>query len=201
MILAADIEGLGRGVNHVAAVALQLLADVVALFEPGDGEGAVGRSRVRTDHSAAAAADLATQVFQLEAAAGDPSSSHAILLVNHQCRQGRVWNGYSLVFAALDVDLCNRVIRKLVAGGWLGLFDGQPAVLDALQDDLTRLVCLEGPQVPLFPSFRLIAGPCDVKLGVLDGVMGDGAFFLDGDGGPLVVFKIHIPVPIGIEGD
>ena len=84
MILAADIEGLGRGVNHVAAVALQLLADVVALFEPGDGEGAVGRSRVRTDHSAAAAADLTTQIFQLEAAAGDSSPGHAVLLVDHQ---------------------------------------------------------------------------------------------------------------------
>ena len=80
----------------------------------------------------------------------------SILLVNHQCRQGRVGNGYSLVFAALDVDLCNRVIRELVAGGWLGLFDGQPAVLDALQDDLTRLVCLEGPRSRCSPVSVLL---------------------------------------------
>ena len=40
-----------------------------------------------------------------------------------------------------------------------------------------------------------------MELGVLDGVMGDGVFLLDGDGGPLVVFKIHIPVPVRVKRD
>lgn len=142
LILAGDIEGLGHGVNDVAAVALQFLADVVALSEPGDGEGAVGRGRVSADHGAAAAADLAAQVLQLEAAAGDPGPGHAVLLVDHQGGQGDVGDGDGLVFAALDVDLRDRIVRELVAGGRLGLFDGQPAILDALQDDLARLIRL-----------------------------------------------------------
>ena len=32
LILAGNIEGLGRGVDHMAAVALQLLADIIALL-------------------------------------------------------------------------------------------------------------------------------------------------------------------------
>ena len=185
----------------MAAVALQLLTDVVALSEPRNGKGAVGRSRISAYHGAAAAADLAAQVFQLEAAAGDPGPGHAVLLVDHQGRQGDVGDSDGLIFAALDIDLRNRVLRELVAGGRLGLFDGQPAVLDALQDDLARLIRLEGAQVPLLPGLRLVAGPGDVELGVLDGVMGDGVFLLDGDGGPLVVFKIHIPVPVRVKRD
>ena len=68
----------------MAAVALQLLTDVVALSEPRNGKGAVGRSRISAYHGAAAAADLAAQVFQLEAAAGDSRPGHAVLLVDHQ---------------------------------------------------------------------------------------------------------------------
>ena len=40
-----------------------------------------------------------------------------------------------------------------------------------------------------------------MELGILDRVIGDGIFFLYGDGGPLVVFKIYGMVPVGIEGD
>ena len=40
-----------------------------------------------------------------------------------------------------------------------------------------------------------------MELGILDRVMGDRIFLLYGDGGPLVVFKMHRPVPVGIEGN
>ena len=185
----------------MAAVALQFLADVVALFEPGNGEGAVGRSHIGAHHRAANAAGLAAQIAQLEQTAGNSGPGHAVPFVDHQGRQGRVGDSDSLVLAALDIDLRNRVLRGLESGGGLGLLDFQPAVLDALQDDLARLIRLEGAQVPLLPGLRLVAGPGDMELGVLDGVMGDGVFLLDGDGGPLVVFKIHIPVPVRVERD
>ena len=137
----------------------------------------------------------------METAAGNSGPRHTVLLVDHQGRQGRVGYGDGLVLAALDIDLRNRVIRKLVAGGWLGLFDGQPAVLDALQDDLACFIRLEGPQVPQLSGVRFVAGPGDMELGILDRVMGDGIFFLYGDGGPLVVFKIYGMVLVGVEGD
>ena len=185
----------------MAAVTFQFLADVVASFEPGDGEGAVGRSRVSADHGAAAAADLAPQVFQLKAAAGDSGPGHAVLLVDHQRRQGGVGNGDGLIFAALDIDLCNRIVGSLEAGGRLGLLDFQPAVLDGLQDDLPRLVRPEGSQIPQFPGVCFVAGPGDMKFGGFNGVMGDSVLLLDGDRRFFVVFKIYCSVPIGIEGD
>ena len=58
LILAGDIEGLGGAVNDMATVALQLLADVIALLEPRDGEGAVGRSHIGPHHSTINAACL-----------------------------------------------------------------------------------------------------------------------------------------------
>ena len=201
LVLAGEIERLGRGVNDMAAVTLQLLADVVALFEPRDGEGAVGGGHIGPHYRSTGAADLAAQVFQLETAAGNSGPRHTVLLVDHQGRQGRVGYGDGLVLAALDIDLRNRVLRGLIARGGLGLLDFQPAVLDALQDDLACFIRLEGPQVPQLSGVRFVAGPGDMELGILDRVMGDGIFFLYGDGGPLVVFKIYGMVLVGVEGD
>ena len=39
LVLTGNIERLGRAVNDMGPVTLQLLADVVTLFEPGYGKG------------------------------------------------------------------------------------------------------------------------------------------------------------------
>ena len=59
LLLAADVEGLGRAVDDVGPVAFYLLTDVVAGFQAGNCEGAVGGGHIVSDDGAATAADLA----------------------------------------------------------------------------------------------------------------------------------------------
>jgi len=189
----------------VGPVALYLLADVVALFQPGRREGAVGRGRVGADHGAAASADLAAQVFQLEAAAGNSGPRHTVLLIHHQSGQGGVLKAEGMAFSGLHKRLLGVAVFDREPCGRLQFLDPEPtvpqAVVRAGQFNAPIFVRCEYAQVVVLTGFRVVAGVPDLETHPGEPVMGDAVLLDDLDNRPLVVIKIRLPVPVGVQGD
>ena len=99
-----------------------------------------------------------------------------------------------LGIAVLDREPCGR----------LQLFHPEPAVAQAVgragQLNAPVLVRGEYAQVVVFAGLRIVAGIPHLKAHICQSFMGDGIFLDDFDSRGLVVFKIYIPVPVGVEG-
>ena len=79
LLLAGEIGGLGRGVDHMAAVTGKLLDDISTFLQPRHGEAAIGGSLVGADDCAACAGS-AGQIFHLEYGVADCFAGDAIIL-------------------------------------------------------------------------------------------------------------------------
>ena len=188
----------------MAAVALQLLTDVVADFQPSDREGTVLGSLIGPNDRAAGAAGLAAQITQLEQAAGNRIAGHTVPLVDHQGGQRGVLKAEGVPLSRRDERLLGVAVLDGESGGRLQLLYPEPAVPQAVgragQFDAAVLVRREDAQVVVFAGLRIVAGIPHLEAHVGQRLMGNGIFLDDFDGRGLVVFKIHIPVPVGIEG-
>ena len=186
-------------------VALQFLADIVALFEPGRCEGAVGRGHIVADDCAAAAADLAAQVFQLEPAAGNSSSGHTVLLVDYQSGQRCIFKQECMTLASGDKRFLSVAVLDGKSSGRGQLLYSEPAVPQTIgragQLNAAIFVRCEYAQVVEFAGFRIIAGVPHLKTNIGEAVMGDAVLLDDLNDRPLVVVKICFPVPVGVQGD
>ena len=176
-LLSADVRGLRGRVDHMAAVALQLLDRVGALGQPGHGKAAVDRGAIGADHGAAAAGGVA-ELFDLEDRAADCLAADGVVLVDHQRRQRNVAEGQHLVFAAADIDLL-RGLTNGVAGDGLQLRNGVPAVRQIGQMELAVFIGEEVAEVLHRTGLGIVAPVGHLELDALQRLLADAGDFVD----------------------
>ncbi len=199
MLLAADIGGLGSGVNDMVLIGGQFLHDIRPCFQSSNREGAVGTGLISANDRPAGAR-AASQILDPEGGTLHGGPGNGVVLVDHQSGEGRVLKGQHLGGARLDIALLGSAVLDSVArlGGQLGYL--VPSVFQPVKIDLAALVGGIGTQVVDFPGRCAVRGIGHGELNALDGVAGDGVQLIDGQTGFLMVLKGHVPILVGIEG-
>ena len=199
LILAADIGGLGRSVNDVAAVAGQFFHDIGAFVETSNGETAVGRSLISADDRTACAGG-ASQILHLEDGVLHGLSGDGIKLKDHQGAQRGVLEGYGLALAGLDEHFLRGGIFDPVAGHRFQFGDFVPAILQIGDLELAVLVGIEIAKIIDLTALGFVAGVNHLELCALQRLARHAADFIDGQAGLLMVFEIYRMITVGIEG-
>ena len=199
LILAADIGGLGSGVDDVIAVTGQFLHDVGAFIQTGHGETAVCRSLIGSDDSTAGTG-RASKVLHLEHGITDRFAGDRIELKDYQCAERSVLKGNGLAFASLDEHFLRGRVFDAVAGYRLYFGDFVPAVLQVGELELTVGIGIEIAKVVDLAALGIIAGIGHLELCALQRLARHAANLVDSQAGLLMVFKVNAMVAIGIEG-
>ena len=200
LILAADIGGLRCGINDMVAVTGQLLDNIGANLQAGNGKGAVDAGFIGADDSAAGAR-TASEVLDLEDGVGDGLAGHAIVLIDHQSGKRDVLKGDALTGPSFDIDLLRGGLLHGVAGSGLGLGDLVPAVLQVGEGNHTVLIGGEVAQGVDLPGEGVVAGIGDGELGPLNGIAGYTVHLVDGETGLGIVLELHRRQLVGNKGD
>ncbi len=205
LIVAGEVHGLGRGVNHMVAIAGQLLNDIGAGGETSGREGAVLSGAVGADHGAACPGSVAGEVADLE---HRPLNGHVgadtVILPNANGRQGPVLEQEGVACPGGDERLLGVGVGQGKAVGRFQLLHPEPAIPEEnirLSEDNTAIfVRIMYTQVVVLTGAGVIGSVPDLEGHVSLPLMGDGIFLDDLDSGPLVVLKENFPVFVGIEG-
>ena len=197
LLLAADVGGLGCGVNDMAAVTGKLLHNIGAFFQTRHGEAAVGGSLVGADDRATRPAGAA-EVLHLEHGVAHRFAGDRIILPHHQRRQGDIFKGQYFGSAGLDIDLLRGLLDGVPRGRLL-LRYLVPAVPQTGQLELAVFIGIESAKVIDLAAAGIVAGVGNVELCTLQGIAGHTVHLFNGQCGLLMVFKINGVVSIGIE--
>ena len=198
LILAADIGGLGRSVNDVAAVTGQFLHDIGAFIEPSDGEASAGRSLIGANDCTAGAGS-AGEVLDLEYGVLHSLSGDGIKLEDNQRAERSILESNNLALAGLDEDFLHGRIFDPIPGHRLQFSDFVPAIFQVGDLELAVLVGIEIAEVIDLAAFGIVAGIGHLELCTLQWLTRDAANLIDSQAGLLMVFKVHRVVAVGIE--
>ena len=182
----------------MAAVAGQLLHNVGAFGQAGDGKAAVGRSLISADDGAARTAG-AGQILDLEHRAFHGFTGYTVKLPNYQSGQRDVLKGQHLSGAGLDIDLLGSLLDG-VAGYALQFRNFVPTVFQTGQLKLAVFIGVEVAQIVDLAAAGIVGSIDDLELCTLQRIAGYRADFIDGQAGFLMVFKVDGMISIGIQG-
>ena len=205
LIVAGEVHGLGRGVNHMVAIAGQLLNDIGASGETSGREGAVLSGAVGADHGAACPGSVAGEVADLE---HRPLNGHVgadtVILPNANGRQGPVLEQEGMASTRGDERLLGVGVGESEAVGRFQLLHPEPAVPEEDvrlgEYNAAIFVRIMYTQVVVLAGAGVVGGIPDLEGHVGLPLMGDGIFLDNLDGRPLVVLKENLPILVGIEG-
>ena len=154
----------------MSPVALQLLANVIARFEAGDGEGAVLRSHIGPNDRAAGAGGAAAQVAELETAVGEGGPRHTVPLIHHQSRQGGIFKQECVALPGLYKRLLGVAVLDGESGGRFKFLDPEPAVPQAVvragEFNAAVFVRRKHAKVVIFAGFCIVAGIPDLETNI-----------------------------------
>ena len=183
----------------MAAVAGQLLHNIGAFGQSGDGKAAVGGSLISANDGAARTAG-AGQILDLEHRAFHGFTGYTVKLPNYQSGQRDVLEGQHLSGAGLDVDLLGSLLDG-VAGYALQFGYFIPTVFQAGQLKLAVFIGVEIAQIVDLAAAGVVGSIDDLELCPFQRIAGHRADFIDGQAGFLMVLKIDRVITVGIEGD
>ena len=198
LLLAADVDRLRCGVDHMAAVTGEFFDDISAFFQPRHGEAAIGGSLVGADDCAACAGG-AGQILHLKHSSLHRCTCHAIILPHDEGRERNVFKGQHLTGAGLDVDLL-RGLFDGVSRGRLLLRYLVPAVPQTSELELAVLAGVVGAEVIDLAAAGIVAGVGNMEFRALQGISRHAVHLFNGQRGLLMVFKINGVVAVRVEG-
>ena len=186
--VAGEIRRLRRCVDHMAAVARQLLHHIRARFKPGHGERAVGAGFLGGDHGAARAG-RAGQVLDLENRALHSFAGHAVEFIDDKRGERRIFKGDGLSRSRQQIELLRVGGFERVTGRRLDLLYLVPSVTEVIEPEPSVFVRVVIAEVVDLAAERLIAAVGDAELRALYAVAGDAVDLVDRQIRLEVVFK------------
>ena len=197
LLLAADVDRLRCGVDHMIAVTGKLLDDVSTFFQPRHGEAAIGGSLVGADDRTACAGG-AGQILHLKHSALHRCVRHAVVLPHDEGRKRNIFKGQHFTGAGLDIDLLRGLLDGVPRGRLL-LRHLIPAVPQTGELKLAVFIGIEGSQIVDLAAAGIVAGVDYLEFCPLQGISRHAVHLFDGQTGFLMVFKINGVVAVGIK--
>ena len=173
---------------------VHLLQNIGAAFQPGPNGGAVPARHLLADDGSASARG-ATQVAQLEGAAGQGFMGHTVVLLNDDGIERHIFKGDCLALAAMEDDLLGGGFFHLESRGGPHLGDGVLSGIEPLallmKPDLALGIGQDLTEVDGAGGLRrlTIAGVSHMKKRPLDGSASNTVFLVDSQLRGLPIFE------------